>query len=356
MADSVKLIKAALDDAAGEDIILRGVVDPASLANLKVDSYQREILPMSKIKDLAQALRTGSVPDIELGMRGGNYIERDGAFYLQDDVFVVDGLQRTSAARELMKQGLIPRLGATVHFNTDFKSEQEMFRKLNVLGVKLSANVLLRNERESYPAIEMLYRLTHDSSFTLYNRVTWDQRMKRDHLIGGIRLLHTAVHQHIRFTELPSNKERRGNYTDLSSTFNKMMEKIGRNTVRENIKRYWEVLDECFNVRGVSYSARAPHLNKGFLSTLARVFANHRNFWADSTFVCSTELRKKLHLFQVLDPYVSSLCCSSGPSLGILYNMIVEHVNSGKRTHRLISFDKAEKYEHEEEEETSVRP
>lgn len=352
MGDSIKVVKAALDDGGPDgDIVLRGVIDPSSLANLKVDSYQREILPTSKIKDLAQALRTGKVPDIEIGMRGGNYMEREGNFYLQDECFIVDGLQRTSAARELLKHGLLPRLGATIHFNTDFKSEQDMFRKLNVLGVKLSANVLLRNERDAFPSIEMLYRLCHDSSFTLYNRVTWDQRMKRDHLIGGIRLLHTALHQHIRFTDLPTEAERRGNYTQLSSTFERMMQKIGRNTVRENVKRYWEILDECFNVRGVSYSTRAPHLNKGFLSTMARVFANHRNFWADSVFVCSADLRKKISTFKILDPYVASLCCSSGPSLKILYNLIVDHVNSGKRTKQLIHFDKAEVYEHEEEEE-----
>lgn len=352
MSDSVKVVKAALDDGGGGadgDIVLRGVIDAASLANLKVDSYQREILPMSKIKDLATALRTGKVPDIELGMRGGNYLEREGVFYLQDEVFIVDGLQRTSAAKELLKQGLIPRLGATVHFNTDFKSEQDMFRKLNVLGVKLSANVLLRNEREAFESVEMLYRLCRDSSFTLYNRVTWEQRMKRDHLVGGIRLLHTAIQQHIRFTELPSDKERRGNYAELASTFDKMMLKIGRNTVRENVKRYWEVLDECFNVRGVSYSTRAPHLNKGFLTTIARVFANHRNFWADSTFVCSAELRKKISTFKILDPYIASLCCSSGPSLKGLYSLIIEHIDSGKRKHRLIHFDKAETFVDDDE-------
>jgi hypothetical protein len=343
MSDSVKVIKAALDDAGGNDIILRGVVDPASLSDLKIDTYQREILPMSKIKDLALALKTGSVPDIELGMRGGDFREREGNFYLQDSVYIIDGLQRRTAALELMKQGLIPRLGATVHFNTDFKSEQEMFRKLNVLGVKLSANVLLRNERETYPVIEMLIRLCHDSSFTLHDRVSWEQRMKRDQLIGGIRVLHTAVKQHSRF--LPSSmgtREHRGSYTQLADEFNKVMTKLGRNVVRENIKRFWEVLDGCFNVQSVVYSAHAPYLNKGFLSTLARVFADHRNFWADASFACSAELRKKLSLFPLQDPYVASLCSSSGPSLKILYQMIVDHINSGKRQHRLVRFDQAD--------------
>ena len=343
MSDSIKVIKAALDDTEGNDIVLRGVVDPASLADLRTDNYQREILPMSKIKDLAQALKTGSVPDIELGMRGGNYRERDGNFYLQDPTFIIDGLQRRTAALELIKQGLIPRLGATIHFNTDYKSEQEMFRKLNVLGVKLSANVLLRNERETYPVIEMLIRLCHDSSFTLHNRVSWEQRMKRDQLIGGIRILHTAVKQHARF--LPSSigvREHRGNYSELASEFNKVMERLGRNVIRENIKAFWEVVDQCFNVQSVVYSAHAPYLNKGFLSTLAAVFADHKNFWSDATFSCSADLRKKLSVFPLQDPYVASLCSSSGPSLKILYQMIVDHINSGKRQHRLSRFDQAD--------------
>src|SRR3954452_16034050 len=116
--ESVKVLKAALDED-GADIILRGVIAPDSLHLLQVDDYQREILPFARIRDLVGALENGNVPDIVLGMRGGAYHDRDGVFYLQDPVFIIDGLQRTTAAKHLlMKGGREPRLGVKVHFNT----------------------------------------------------------------------------------------------------------------------------------------------------------------------------------------------------------------------------------------------
>src|ERR1039458_5813962 len=195
---SVKMIHAALDEEGGE-IILRGVVDPASLIHLKVDEYQREILPLSKINVLANAITNGSVPDIDLGMRGGSFLERDGAFYLQDPVYIVDGLQRTTAAMEVMKKNVVPHLGATVHFNTTEVWERNRFRVLNVSRVKLSPSILLRNLKVDNEAIEMLYHLCLDSKFVLHNRVCWQQRMQRDHLVQATQLVKAAGFLHSRF-------------------------------------------------------------------------------------------------------------------------------------------------------------
>ena len=78
--NSVKVINAALDevkiDQVGSQIVLRGVLDNDSLDLLQVSEYQREILPQSKIMDLIGAMKTGRVPDIELGMRGGIIAKR----------------------------------------------------------------------------------------------------------------------------------------------------------------------------------------------------------------------------------------------------------------------------------------
>jgi len=345
--ESIKMVKAALDDGAGGDIILRGVIDPSSLPHLLVDDYQREILPMSRIKDLAKAIKEGGVPDIEIGMRGGSFLERDGNFYLQDQCFIIDGLQRRTAAVELMRTGVLPRLGAMVHFNTTRDWERALFRKLNVSRVKLSPNVLLRNEREDHPSIEMLYRLCNDSTFVLHNRVCWDQRMKREHLVGGLTLMKTAAALHRRF----STGLKDSNFGNVMEGFEKLMTKYGRNVVRENVKRYWEVIDEAFNVRGVAYVVTAPHLKVGFLKMLCRVFADHRDFWADCVFVCNNDIRKKLSTFPIHDPHVAAMCASSGASMKILYEMLVTHINSGKRSRRLTPFDMSGSAVEEEEEE-----
>ena len=72
MRESVKVLNGALDFWKDDQntIILRGSIDPDSLPLLKVDEYQREVLPLSTIQEIMQGLQTGSVPDIVLGMRG----------------------------------------------------------------------------------------------------------------------------------------------------------------------------------------------------------------------------------------------------------------------------------------------
>src|ERR1700677_3610952 len=93
----ISLTSAALDEHAGE-IVLRGVLAPESLPLLKVADYQREILPGMRARNLESVLESGSsVPDITLGMRGGQFTEqKKGTFSLEDRVFIIDGLQRTN--------------------------------------------------------------------------------------------------------------------------------------------------------------------------------------------------------------------------------------------------------------------
>lgn len=333
--ESIKFINAALDEGEDDSIILRGVIDPVSLPLLKVDDYQREILPATRIRALMEGLAHGGVPDIELGMRGGSFTERDGSFYLHDDVYIVDGLQRRTAALKLLERGVLPRLGATVHFNSDKDWEHKRFRMLNVSGVKLSANVLLRNERQTNQAVEMLYRLCNDSTFVLCNRVSWSQRMRRDHLVGGMLLLHTASRLHQRLH--PSMVSPR--YHTSAENLERLMAKVGRNVIRENVKRFWALMDECFDVRGVVYASSAPYLRRGFVESLCRVFNDHTAFWADVNLDVPADIKKKLASFPLRDPQVQMLCGTSGASRQILYQMIVNHINSGKRSRRLVPFN-----------------
>ncbi len=96
----IRIVAAALDEWEGGKIILRGVIDPASLRYLQVAPYQREILPESKIKDLANVMVKGdSLPDIEVGLRGQDFQTMpDGTMLLKNAVYIIDGLQRTTAA------------------------------------------------------------------------------------------------------------------------------------------------------------------------------------------------------------------------------------------------------------------
>lgn len=333
MRNTVKMTNAALDEKNNQ-IILRGVLDHNSLELLQVDDYQRETLPLSEITGLIEALRASSVPDIELGMRGGDFHERDGAFYLKDPVFIVDGQQRVNAAKQLLLASamqVVPRLGATVHFNTNKEWEREKFRILNMERVKLSPNILVRNMRNNNQAVRVMFNLTtQDKNCVLYERVSWDQRAKRKEIVSALTVLKSVgvLHSHL-------GAGRGCRVTDLSAGVQKIMEKIGPGVFRENIRLFYDIVDQCWSIRTVTYRAGATHLKHTFLKSLAFVFSNHLDFWRENRLFVETELVRKLRLFNIHDPSVANLAGSGGQANKILYQLLVDHINSGKRTRRL---------------------
>jgi hypothetical protein len=99
LAKHVRILNAALDEDKSGDIILRGRIDPATLEAIQVDDYQREILPISTLEQIKLGFKEGgSVPDIDLGMRGARTKDDGETYVLLSDVYVVDGLQRVQAA------------------------------------------------------------------------------------------------------------------------------------------------------------------------------------------------------------------------------------------------------------------
>ena len=99
----VKLQTASLDERSGE-IIAHGWLDIEALEQLRVGDYQREILENprgGRRSSLRVAIENGErLPDIMLGMRGEKYTQRGNAMVLENDIFIVDGLQRVSALRK----------------------------------------------------------------------------------------------------------------------------------------------------------------------------------------------------------------------------------------------------------------
>jgi len=327
---SVKIINGALAEN-GHDIVLRGEVDPKSLNELKVDDYQREVLPIAQITKLLKAFETGGrVPDIELGMRGQRYTERDGAFYLPDDIFIIDGLQRTSAARFFMQKGGVPRVGCIVHFDTTKDWERERFRILNVDRNKLSPNVLARNMCESNEAIDMLHRLTFDSDFSMKNRICWTQRMQRDHLLSAMAYLKIVgfLHGHLGGVLHMS-------LSHLAPGLQKVQRRITRQTLRKNVVTFFDVVDQAWGVRCITFKEGAVHMRLTFLQCVAMLFSRHTNFWRGEQLVVETDIVKKLKLFNTADPTVSRVSGGSGKARDLLLHLMLAHVNSGKRTRRL---------------------
>ncbi len=343
---SIKLVNGVIDifkiTAGQETIIIRGVIDPESLGAIQVAPYQREILPGAKVKSLMEALKTSTVPDIELGMRGEKYQVREGekkteSYFLQDPVFVIDGLQRISAAKKLIvaDPSAAPRIGAVVHINTTEEWEAERFRILNQERTKLNVNILLRNLRPHSPALDMIHRLCGDETFALFNRVQWSQRMARSEILPAMVLCQVVGYLHSRFgpgrgPSLPR---------DTASALDKTMEIVGRTIMRDNIKTFFDLLDECFGVRRIVFHHGAVFIRRSFLVCLADLLTRHENFWRGQRLVVERDLRLKIQKFPINDPEVMRLCASGGKAKDILYQLMLDHVNSGKRTRRLQPVD-----------------
>lgn len=331
----VRVIAGALDesDLRGGTIVLRGVIHADSLKHLKIDDYQREALPLASLAKLITAVKQGDVlPDIEIGMRGKRCAGKSDSYTLNDECYIIDGQQRVNAALTVMAQnpGIDVRLGATVHFDTTRQWERERFRILNSLRIKVSPNVLLRNMREENAGLASLYGLsTNDKTFALHGKVSWGQTMKRGELISALLLSKVALRLHAHKSA--------GRSTQLSEIYRQMDQlgkAFGHGNVRTNVKMFFDIVDECFGVKLVQYREMAPHMRGTFLMTLATVFSNHLDFWQDDEskkLFVNVDLRRKLASFPLQDPSVATLTSAGGKAGALLYQLIINHLNKGKK-------------------------
>lgn len=228
-----------------------------------------------------------------------------------------------------------PRIGAVVHLDTNEEWEAERFRILNQERSKLNVNILLRNLRPHSPALDMIHRLCQDETFVLFNKVQWSQRMARSEILTAMVLCQTAGYLHSRFG--PGRGLSSPN--DTASALDKTMEVVGRTTMRDNVKTFFEILDECFGVRRIVFHHGAVFIRRSFLVCLADLFTRHINFWRGQRLFVERDLRFKIQKFPINDPEVMRLAASGGKAKDILYQLLVDHVNSGKRTRRLQPVD-----------------
>lgn len=347
---AVRVLSAALDEVPNgtgkKKIILRGVIDPATLDGLLVDDYQREKLPIGRKNTILPALRKGEVlPDIEVGMRGDNFkIDEDAKgnaiVTLHGKVFIIDGLQRVTAARAFLQEkpegvGTL-RLGMVVHFNTTHDWEQERFKVLNLFRLPVSPNVILRNARNDSKAMEMLHNLTmNDDTFVLHERTSWAQRMTRKEIITVLGVVKAICYLHSHKAAARGTR-----VEDLVRGLDKIYDAVGVQKMKANIRTFFNLVDECFGIKRVQYKESALHMRGAFLKILARILSDHPDFWRgedEKELFIDTSIKRKLAQFPMNDPGVIQLAGSTGKSQEMLYTMIVNHINRGKTSKRLKS-------------------
>lgn len=338
---AVRLQNATLDEKTPGLIVAHGWLDLAALLELRVGDYQREILETNKQSKkgnkIYNAIDAGQrLPDIILGMRGERFTTRGSVFYLEDDVYIVDGLQRVSNLRRFATQnpdrvGEI-RIGAEVRFNTTRESERELFTILNLQRTAMSPNVILRNAREESNGLLTLYGLSHsDPSFALYGKVCWNQKMGRNELITAMNYTKASINLHRGHGALAPTS-----VSAIPGVLQRMGDDIGIQTIRDNTYRFFEVVDEIWGIKGVKFVDMTTHLRSNFLNSVARLFASHENFWDEKRLVVDAKQRQRLKAFPLDDPSVQKLAGGGSAAGDLIFRLLVDHMNKGQKINRLI--------------------
>lgn len=354
--DEIKVLHGALDEREDGEIILRGVIDPSCLQYLRTDDYQREVLrPVATTRGKPSPIKIAVVkgvtlPDVELGMRGLRCDSRGGTYTLKDPVYIIDGLQRISTIRgynELNPEAPSKtQVGAVIHFGTTKEYEKERFLALNTSRSPMSPNVILRNAREDHSSILTLHGLcNNDKDFPLYGRVSWQQNAMRGQLLSALILARTALalHKHIPSATTKAGKipavagPGSSNVITISMALDNMAKTLGLRHFRDNVKTFFDVVDEVFGLRVIEYRELAVQTKGNFLITLASVMSAHNNFWDDAGTVLTVDadMKRRLKNFPLHDPAIERMAGGGGSVLPLLFNMMVDHLNKGRSRNRL---------------------
>lgn len=336
----IRIFNASLDDdpSSPRGVVLNGRIDPESLRFLKVDNdYQR---PLSERPEIFEALKAGViVPNIDIGVRGKEF-DMDGTDVLiRSPAYIIDGWQRVGNALRLLEltPGYPLRMFCSVHFGTDPVWERHRFTELNRNIKKVSSNLHLRNMRDSNEAVLTLYGLSNNTKdFALYKKVSWSQNMRRGELIAAYALARIVarLHQHLNASHSNSAAEKVAKGLLGGATAATLF------IFRKNVATFFEVIEDCWGIRDIEFKSSAPQIRTGFMLSLAKLFSTHTDFWQseDRLLFVGVEHRRKLAKFPLKDPYVNALTASgSGASIGILYDILLRHMNKGKSTHQLRS-------------------
>lgn len=344
----VRLQSAALDDKNGE-IVAHGWLDLAAIQGLRVGDYQREILESrgGRKSSLVKAIEASErLPDIMLGMRGQKYTERAGAMLLEDEVFIIDGLQRVSALRKYAVDhpdyAKDIRIGAEVRFGTTRDTEAALFTVLNVQRKAMSPSVILRNERNNSNGVATLYGLTmHDKNFAMLGKVCWDQQMHRGELMTALSFSKVCVTMHRSFAHGGRHLTA---VAGIPKALDTMASAVGLQTFRHNISAFFEAVDAIWGIRGIKYTDRATHTRSNFLNELAGTISDHEDFWDGNKMVIDASQKAKLKSFPIDDPTIIRLS-AAGASAGVLLRRhIIDHLNKNKSSSRHLTIKRVQEY------------
>lgn len=333
----IRILNGAMDEdpASPQGIVVQGRIDAATLRFLQVADYQR---PLENRPDIWDALKGGTtLPAVEIGVRGQEF-ECDGSDYIiYSPAFIIDGWQRCGNAMRLLDTvpDMSVRLLATVHFGTTFEWEEDRFTAVNKNVRKVSANQHLRNLRDKNDAVLAIWKLCDTPGFPLHKRVCWSQGMQRTELLSALVMCKCAMYLHSHKVAIAE-----GRIETVAHAIANARNTVGDARFKQNVATFFSVINECWPFSIVQYRAAATQAKSSFLYELARMFTRHPAFWDgpnENALFVSADDRRKLSKFPINDKQVVQLAGSPGAARKILYQLLVDHMNSGRRTQRLVA-------------------
>ena len=336
----VVITNPSIDEYEG-DTVIRGILSPESLENLRIDRYQREQMTPKKIANLAKAfVSKESIPDIDISERRKDFgVDNHGNVVLSGPVYIVDGQQRRAGALKALDEGFSPRLGAVVFLGKTKEWEKKRFLVLNLTQTRVSPSVILRNLKEENPGVRNLWYLsTTDESFFMKDRISWDQYMAKGQLLRATAFIGVAIQLHRHLITRNETSNACSGAERLASSVNRVFEAMDcSDCLRKNITTFFKTVDNAYNIRDITYVSSAAHIKGTFLVTLAEVFSSHENFWRDKELVIDRRTIERLSKFNLFEPTIANLISnSSGNSVNrTLLSFIINHINHGRRSGRL---------------------
>jgi len=287
----IRITNGGLQELPDGSIVLRGVIDAASLRRLKFPTYQKKTHSNSKLRRLAQAVLAGSrLPDIEVGLRGSQRFESQGdAFVLFDPCYVIDGEQRRTAllAVASRRPDVDCSIGIVVNFNTTEKWERERFAVLATDRTPVAPSVLLRNLSKDNRYAGMLYALTTDEcDCILHKRITWDQYQMQGELVRASTLYRIVIMLHSWIVGPRSTRPHH-----MVSNVEEIAVAVGPEVMLQNLRTFFELVDHYWGFRNIQKRDGAQ-LTPTFLLAMAELMAKMKLFWNGSVLDDGTGVKR----------------------------------------------------------------
>lgn len=313
-----------------ESLRLLGRVANSSLGDIQVDDYQRDPLGGLHAEELKEATAAGAnIPPGVASCRGENYkVEKNGDHLLSDAVFIVDGLQRLTAAKAVLADGGDPCFLIEIIFGMNKEAEKDLFETLNKNRVKVSTNLLLRNKASRVPFIAMLLAAINDSTHPLHHRVTTTQRAVQGELLSFVSLIKVlvALHSHM---GVPKGND----LGEILVRFQELMDKVGKRVLQDNVRAFFDFFEWAWGIKTITYKEGATWMRPNFLRCIAELFSryhNHTNIWDGNRLRLDPKVQARLKSFNIHDPEINRLATAGGMARETLMVHLTNHLQSGR--------------------------